>query len=53
MQVTASTPQAEGRLPTICPDVSKFLAVVALRKGILRSVCLYLDGDAAEVGQFE
>jgi hypothetical protein len=44
---------SSGRLLAICPDVSKFLAVVALRKGIFRSVCLYLDNDVTEVKPFE
>jgi hypothetical protein len=52
MQVAAATPQAAGRLLEICPDMSILLAAVALRKGILRSVCLYLDGNVAEVGNF-
>jgi hypothetical protein len=29
------------------------LAVVALGEGILVAVCLYLDDDVAEAGQFE
>jgi hypothetical protein len=48
-----ATTKAAGRLLAICPDVSQFLPVVALRKGILRSVRLYLDGDVAEVGHFK
>jgi hypothetical protein len=53
MQVAATTPQAGVRLLAVCPDMSRLLAVVALRKGILRSVCLYLDGDVREVGEFK
>jgi hypothetical protein len=37
VHVTADTPQAEGSLLTICPDISKFLVVVALRKRTLSS----------------
>jgi hypothetical protein len=53
MQVAAATPQAAMRLLAFCPEVDKFLAVVALCRGILRSVCLYLYGDVAEVGKFK
>jgi hypothetical protein len=53
MHVAAPTPQTAGRLFADGPDVAKFLAVVALRKGILRSVGLYLDGNVAEIGQFK
>jgi hypothetical protein len=53
MQVAVAISNAAGRLLAIFPDVPKFLAVLALCKGILRSVCLYLDGDVTEFGQFE
>jgi hypothetical protein len=33
--------------------VAKLLAVEALGEGILVAVCLCLDGDVAEAGQFE
>jgi hypothetical protein len=35
MNVAAPKPQDAGRLLSICPDVVKILAVVALRKGVL------------------
>jgi hypothetical protein len=50
MQVATPTPQTAGRLLAVGPDVAKFLAVVALRKGVLRFVGLYLDGNVAESG---
>jgi hypothetical protein len=53
MQVTAPTPKSAGRLLAVGPDVAKLLAVVALRKGVLGSVRLRLDGCVAEDGQFE
>jgi hypothetical protein len=53
MQVATPTPQTAGRLFAVGPDAAKFLAVVALRKGVLRFVGLYLDGNVAEVGQFK
>jgi hypothetical protein len=34
-------------------DVAKFLAVVALRKGVFGFIGLYLDGNVAEAGQFK
>jgi hypothetical protein len=46
-------PQATGRLLAICPDVAILLAVVALCKVILWFICLYLDGNVAEVREFE
>jgi hypothetical protein len=52
VQVTASA-QAAGRMLTVCPDVEELLAVMALRKTILSSVCLYPDCDVAEVLQSE
>jgi hypothetical protein len=53
MQVAAPTPQTVGRLFAVGPDVAKFLAFVALRKGVVGFVGLYLDGNVAEVGQFK
>jgi hypothetical protein len=41
VQVTAPEPQAAGRLLAVCPEVAELLAVMALRKTILSSVCLY------------
>jgi hypothetical protein len=40
-------------LLAVGPDVAKFLAVEALGEGGLRFVCLYLDANVAEAGQFE
>jgi hypothetical protein len=48
VQVTASAPQAAERLLAICPDVAELLAVMALRKTILSSICLYPYCDVAE-----
>jgi hypothetical protein len=45
MQVAVPTPQTAGRLFAAVPDVAKFLAVVALRKGVLGFIRLYLDGN--------
>jgi hypothetical protein len=53
IQVADRTPQAAGRLLAIGSDVTKHQAVVALRKGVLGSLRLYLEGDVAEAGQFE
>jgi hypothetical protein len=52
MMVAAPITQTAGRLFAVGPDVAKFLAVVALRKGVLGFIGLYLDGNVAEVGQF-
>jgi hypothetical protein len=40
-------------LLTVCPDVAKLLAVKALSYGGLGFVCLYLNANVAEAGQFE
>jgi hypothetical protein len=52
VQVTASA-QAAGRMFAVCPDVAELLAVMALRKTILSSICLYPDCDVAEAWQSE
>jgi hypothetical protein len=53
VQVTTPAPQVAGRLLAVCPDVAKLLAVMALLKTILSSVCLYPDRDMAEAWQSE
>jgi hypothetical protein len=54
MQVAAThTPQAAVRLLAICPDVAKLLEIVALRKGILWFIHLYLDGNVAGARESE
>jgi hypothetical protein len=50
MQVIAPTPQSAGRLFVGNPEVAKLLALVALHKGVLRFIRLYLDGNVAAVG---
>jgi hypothetical protein len=45
VQVTALAPQAARTLFAVCPDVAELLAVMALRKTILISICLYPDCD--------
>jgi hypothetical protein len=40
-------------LLAVCPDVAELLAVMALRKTILSSICLYPDCDVAEAWQLE
>jgi hypothetical protein len=45
MHVAAPTPQTAGRLFAVGPDVAKFLAVVALCKGVLGFVGLHLNGN--------
>jgi hypothetical protein len=37
----------------VCPDVAELLAVMALRKPILSSICLHPDCDVAEAWQSE
>jgi hypothetical protein len=53
VQVTVPAPQAGVRLFAVCPDVAELLAVIALHKTILSSICLYLDCDVAEAWQSE
>jgi hypothetical protein len=53
VQVAAPAPQITGRLLTVCPDVAELLAVMALRKAVLSSVCLHLDCNVAEGCQSE
>jgi hypothetical protein len=53
VQVPAPAPQTTGRLFAVRPDVAKLLAVVALREGVLCSICLYLDGNVAEAWRLE
>jgi hypothetical protein len=50
MQVAAPTPQTARRLFAVGPYVAKFLAVVALCKGVFGFIGLHLDGNVAEVG---
>jgi hypothetical protein len=52
--VTAPAAQAAGRLLAVFPDMVELLAVMALRKIILSSICLYPDCDVAvfAVGKF-
>jgi hypothetical protein len=45
--------QTAGWLFAIYPDVTELLAVVALRKGILASICLHPDSNVAESWQTE
>jgi hypothetical protein len=47
-QVAAPSPQAMGRLLAVGPDVAESLAMLPLRKGILRFIRLYLDGNVTE-----
>jgi hypothetical protein len=49
--MTASGPQAAGRLLAISPDVAELLAVVALGKSILGSISLHSDNNVAEARQ--
>jgi hypothetical protein len=49
VQMAAPTPQTTGRLLTVCPDVTKLLAVMTLREATLSPVCLYPDGNMAKV----
>jgi hypothetical protein len=53
VQVTASAPQASGRMLAVGPDVATLLAVVALGKSILGSRCLHPDSNVAEARQTE
>jgi hypothetical protein len=53
VQVSTPSPQGAGRLLTVCPHVDEPLAVVALCKTILSSICLYPDCDVADVLQWE
>jgi hypothetical protein len=46
--VTASAPEVAGRLPAVCPDVAELLAVMAVRKTILCSICLHPYCHVAE-----
>jgi hypothetical protein len=48
VHVTASTPQATGRLLAVSPDMAEFLAVVTLRETSLGFVRLYLDSNVAK-----
>jgi hypothetical protein len=52
VEVATSTPQSAGRLPAVCPEVAKLLAVVALRDSRLRLVEFYFYHYVAEAGQF-
>jgi len=53
IQVAASAPQPEEGLFTVGPYMAKLLAVVALYETCLGSVCLIVDDDIDEAGQFE
>jgi hypothetical protein len=48
VQVVASTPQATGRLLTLCPDVVERLAVITVRKNTLCFVRLSFDCNVAK-----
>jgi hypothetical protein len=41
----ATTPQTLKGFPAVGPDLAKVMAVVALCKASLSSVCLYLDNN--------
>jgi hypothetical protein len=47
------TATSSRRLLDLYPDVARLLAVVALRKTILNSICLCPDCDVAEAWQSE
>jgi hypothetical protein len=49
VQVAAPAPHTTGRLPTVCPDVTKLLAVMTLREATLNPVCLYPDENVTKV----
>jgi hypothetical protein len=53
VQVTVTAPQAAGRFLAVCPNVAEFLAVMALRKTILCSICPCPDCDVTEAWQSE
>jgi hypothetical protein len=53
VQMAAPAPHTTGRLATVCPDVTKLLAVMTLREATLTPVCLYSDGNAAKVLELE
>jgi hypothetical protein len=52
-QVADPASQTTGSLPTVCPDVTKLLAVMTLREATLSPVCLYPDRDVAKAIQLE
>jgi hypothetical protein len=49
VQLTAPAPQAAGRLLAVCPDMAELLAVMALRKTILSSICLGILPSSARL----
>jgi hypothetical protein len=51
--LSRGTPCAGARLLVVCPDVVEMLAVMALRKTILSSICLYPDCYVTEAWQSE
>jgi hypothetical protein len=51
--VTASSPQAAGRLLAVCPDVAELPEFVALVMSILSSISLHPDSNVAEARQME
>jgi hypothetical protein len=53
VEVSAPAPLTTRRVFAICPDVAELLAVVALRKKILGSVCLHPDSTVTEARQTE
>jgi hypothetical protein len=53
MQVAPPTPQAARGLPAVRLDMAELLAVVTLCQASLGSVCLHLDNNVAQIGQFE
>jgi hypothetical protein len=53
VQVVAPIPKTTGWLFAVCPDVAELLAVVALRKSALGSICLRLNSNVVEAWQTE
>lgn len=53
MQVAASAPHTTGWSPTVGPDVTELLTVVALRKAVQRKVGFHTNCYMAEVGELE
>jgi len=53
MEVAFCVPQAARAVLKVGPNMAELLAIVGLREIRPRSVCLNLDRDMAEAGQFE
>jgi hypothetical protein len=51
VQIAASTPQTKGRLLAVCLNMAQLLAVMALRKTILRFIGLYPDCNVVKAWQ--